>query len=150
VTDPENYPVPVLAFYGKSNSGKTKLVADLIAELSDRGARVMSVKGHLHELELDKPSEDSWHHQKAGAQTSVLATPGGWLAAHQTDERVTLDELVEEAVRRGCDALIVEGFMDAAVPKIEVTQENRDSLDVGVLADGVIAQIKRSTAQKRM
>lgn len=137
----KTYPLPILAVYGKSNSGKTTLVERLIAALSARQIRVMSVKGHLHEIDLDMVGKDSWRHQKAGAQTSVLATPGGWMAIHQTDERVTIDELAEEAVRRGCAVLVVEGFKDAPVPKLEVTVENRDELDVDEIVEGLIAQL---------
>ena len=135
------YPLPVLAVYGQSNSGKTTFAEKLIAELASRDIRVMSVKGHLHEIELDIPGKDSWRHQKAGAQVSVLATPSGWMAIHQTDERVTLPELAEEGVRRGCDVLVVEGFKDADVPKLEVTVQNRDTLDATSIAEDLIRRI---------
>ncbi|MCL2819027.1 MAG: molybdopterin-guanine dinucleotide biosynthesis protein B [Actinomycetia bacterium] len=136
-----DYPVPVLAIYGARNSGKSILTKRLVAELEDRGIRVMSVKGLLHEQELERPRMDAWRHQRSGSQVSMLTTPGGWLVDHQSDDRVSLTELAEEAERRKCEVLIVEGFEDADVPKIEVTPRNIDTYRIDQIADMLIDQI---------
>lgn len=140
--------IPVLAFYGKSNSGKTTIVERIIEELVSRGVRVASVKGHLHNLEFDVEGKDSWRHRRAGAHVSMLATSNGWMAIHGTDERVELARLADEAKRNGCEILIVEGFKEADVPKIEVTVENRDSLSITEIVDGAMAEIL--TARERL
>lgn len=140
----ERYAFPLLAFYGRSNSGKTTIVERVIAELTRRGARVASIKGHLHNLEFDVEGKDSHRHRKAGAQLSMLATPSGWMAIHNTDKRVELPIAIEEAKRSGCEVLIVEGFKEASVPKIEVTVKNRDSLDVEEIVDNLMAEIMRT------
>jgi molybdopterin-guanine dinucleotide biosynthesis protein MobB len=137
-----DYPLPVLAFYGKSNSGKTTLVERVIAGLTQRGAQVASVKGHMHELEFDVRGKDSWRHAQAGAAVSMLATPNGWMAVHKTRQRVALEVLAQEAKRCGCDVLVVEGYKDADVPSIEVTVENRDTLDVGSIVEGLLRRIE--------
>jgi molybdopterin-guanine dinucleotide biosynthesis protein MobB len=131
----------VISFYGSSNSGKTTIVEKLVQELSCRGVRVATAKGHLHELEFDHKGTDSWRHARAGAEIAMLAAPNGWMAVHQTDTRVNLDVLIGEATRNHFEVLVVEGFKDALVDKIEVTVHNRDDFNIMQLADSIQEKI---------
>ncbi|MDE8703764.1 molybdopterin-guanine dinucleotide biosynthesis protein B, partial [Adlercreutzia equolifaciens] len=72
-----NIPSPAVAIVGLHNSGKTKLIEALIAELVGRGIDVGSIKHHSHRgFDIDYPGKDSYRHRAAGASESVIAAPG--------------------------------------------------------------------------
>ncbi len=100
-------PIPVIAFVGRSRSGKTTLLEKLIPELKRRGYRVAAVKHTAHPVEPDTPGKDTYRFAQAGAGPVILAAP-----------EATLEEAL--AGIRGVDLVLVEGYKRADVPKIEV------------------------------
>lgn len=114
-------PPPALSIIGNKKSGKTTLAVALIAELTRRGRRVMSVK-HGHHFRLDRPGTDSWRHRHEGhAERVLLAGPdefalmGSWGAAGE----LPLDLLLSRHLG-GAEIVVVEGFRHAVVPRVEV------------------------------
>lgn len=101
---------------GASGSGKTTLIEALIPRLIARGLTVATVKLTHHDLDLDHKGKDSRRHREAGAGQVALIGPR---RAQVFFERpMTLDDAL--ARLEPCDLVLVEGFIDAAIPKIEV------------------------------
>ncbi|MEO7114921.1 MAG: molybdopterin-guanine dinucleotide biosynthesis protein B [Caldimonas sp.] len=110
----------VIAFCGYSGSGKTTLVEQLIARLRLAGQRVSVVKHAHHDFDIDHEGKDSWRHRQAGAYEVVVAS-GRRLAKMREYPQLaepTVDQLIAELDE--CDWVLVEGFKNAALPKIEV------------------------------
>lgn len=110
---------PVVAIYGNSDSGKTELVEELVADLIEEGLEVCTVKHSPSEFNLDEEGKDTWRHRQAGASLTVLSTD------IETDflvpKRMKLDDIrtmIEEFC--DCDVVIAEGYKDADVPKVAV------------------------------
>jgi molybdopterin-guanine dinucleotide biosynthesis protein MobB len=121
---------PIIGFCGASNSGKTTLVARVIAQLTAQGMKVAAVKHHGHPTGLVSPVEpkDTDRLQAAGAQKVVLLHPQGvWLMAGP--DLVGQDPLAAAGeFLQGHDLVILEGFKEAEAPKIEVVAPGREPI----------------------
>lgn len=100
-------PIPVIAFVGRSKSGKTTLLEKLLRELGRRGYRVAAVKHTAHPIEPDAPGKDTYRFVQAGAAQVIPAA-----------REMALGEAL--AGVRDVDLVLVEGYKRADVPKIEV------------------------------
>lgn len=110
----------VFGFAGYSGSGKTTLIEQVIPLCVGRGLRVSLIKHVHHRFDIDRPGKDSYRHREAGC-TQVLLTSGlRWALMHELrgEEEPTLDEQLK--LMAPCDLVLVEGFKDSPVPKIEV------------------------------
>jgi molybdopterin-guanine dinucleotide biosynthesis protein B len=134
---------PILGFAAWSGTGKTTLLKSLIPELRRRGIRVGLMKHAHHGFEIDHPGKDSYELRHAGA-SPVLVTSSRRRAL-VTERPEPRDPVLEEELAhfdsRGVDLILVEGFRDAAIPKIVLYRrghaEGRPSLhdeDVNVVA----------------
>jgi molybdopterin-guanine dinucleotide biosynthesis protein B len=110
----------LISVVGKKNAGKTTLVVALVKELVRRGHKVMSIKHGTHPFQVDEEGRDSWRHMhEGGAERVVMETP---------NQRVVISKITEQKSPRELAALylqdaeyvVVEGFKDSDVPKIEV------------------------------
>lgn len=148
VNRPGDLPPPSFSIIGNKKSGKTTLSVSVIAELAARGRRVMSVK-HGHHFRLDTPGTDSWRHRHEGrAERVLLAGPtefalvGDWGPEGDPSLDLLLTRHLSEA-----EIVVVEGFRDAPVPKIEIyraeaqpepvvpPEQGRDRRVLGVVTD---------------
>jgi molybdopterin-guanine dinucleotide biosynthesis protein MobB len=114
--------VPVIAFVGKSNSGKTTLIESCIRELRGRGYRVGTVK-HIREgTPVDVVGKDSWRHAQAGA-TDVVLHGGNQVALFRSfHESPSIRELQD--MIRDVDVILVEGGTDKCDARIEVSHSD--------------------------
>ena len=111
--------LPVVSIVGQGKSGKTTLIEKLIPELKSRGYRIATVK-HTHQnLELDTPGKDSWRYAQAGSDAVFLSTPKNLVLIETIEQDASIKDIAR-LISADCDILIVEGFHDAHVPKIEV------------------------------
>ncbi len=121
----------IISIAGKSNAGKTTLLVKLIAELTERGHRVGTVK-HAHDgFELDKKGKDSWRHKKAGAKATLVVTDSS-VAMVKEDTRTAREKM--EDYLGDLDLIIVEGFKRQPFPKIEIFRlqsEHKEPLCMG-------------------
>lgn len=119
---------PVLGFAAYSGTGKTTLLKKLIPLLNDKGIKIGVIKHSHHDVELDTPGKDSYELRKAGAIQTVLASPTRWSLITETPEQTepSLSEILEQLNQKQLDLILVEGFRDAAIDKIEL---NRSELD---------------------
>ena len=111
----------MVCIVGKKDSGKTATVLKLVAELRQRGHRVMTIK-HGHHFDLDRPGTDSYRHRvDGGAERVVLAGPGQfailgtWPLGQEEDPARLAARYLADA-----DIVVVEGFKRERLPKIEV------------------------------
>ena len=115
--------IPVVAFVGKSDSGKTTVVEAVVAELARRGWKVATVKHHVHDFDIDIPGKDSYRHSKAGSVVSMVSSPDKFAVIRKVDRELTLDEIA--AAAGDVDILIAEGFKRTARERIEVSRRER-------------------------
>lgn len=111
----------VVGFAGFSGAGKTTLIERLVPMLKTRGLRVSVIKHAHHGLETDRPGKDTWRHREAGAYEVLAASPERMVLQRtfeQPGER-TVHELIP-ALHPGVDWVLVEGFRDSNLLKVEV------------------------------
>lgn len=111
----------VVGFAGFSGAGKTTLIEQLVPLLKTRGLRVSVIKHAHHGLETDRPGKDTWRHREAGAYEVLAASPERLVLQRtfeQPGER-SVHELIP-ALHPGVDWVLVEGFRDSNLLKVEV------------------------------
>jgi molybdopterin-guanine dinucleotide biosynthesis protein MobB len=114
--------IPVVSFVGHSGSGKTTLLEKLIRELKRRSYRLAAIKHHHHrDLEFDVRGKDSWRLAQAGAEHVVIAGPYRVVCVRTFGEETTLEQVTTGI--RDVDLILIEGFKQADVPKIEVDRD---------------------------
>ena len=106
-----------IAIAGKSGSGKTTLLEKIIPILKNRGHRLGTVKHAHREVDIDKKGKDSWRHRQAGANATLVISPDA-IALVKDRETASLAELLPYL--SDMDLVIVEGFKQASLPKIEI------------------------------
>ena len=104
---------------GWKNSGKTGLMERLIAEFSDRGFAVSSIKHAHHTFDVDHAGKDSHRHRIAGAKEVILAsrTRVAIMQELRGADEPTLDALLARITP--VDLVLVEGYKRDRHPKIE-------------------------------
>lgn len=118
----------VIGIAGFSGSGKTTLVEQLIPLLRARGQRVSIVKHAHHSFDIDQPGKDTWRHRTAGAFEVVVASDTRLALMREFEQKAKLSvhQLIAE-LYAGVDWVLVEGFKDSDLLKVEVwrAQSNR-------------------------
>ena len=122
---PKNDKIPkVVSFIAKSGTGKTTLIVKIIKILSERGYKVSSIKHTDHDFEADISGKDSWRHKNAGAFSTMLISNGK--AAFFSDIDSSLGIEIGGIIPKyfnGSDIVIIEGFKDLNVKKIELLRK---------------------------
>jgi molybdopterin-guanine dinucleotide biosynthesis protein B len=110
----------VFGFAGYSGSGKTTLIEQLIPRFTARGLKVSLIKHTHHDFDVDQPGKDSWRHRQAGAGEVLLTCDTRWVLMHELRgaPEPTLEEQL--AVLSPCDLVLVEGFKQTPISKLEV------------------------------
>ena len=111
----------VVGFAGFSGSGKTTLVEQLIPVLKKRGQRVSVVKHAHHSFDIDHAGKDTHRHREAGAFEVVVASSQRLALMREFEQpaALTVHQLIAE-LYDGVDWVLVEGFKDSDLLKIEV------------------------------
>jgi molybdopterin-guanine dinucleotide biosynthesis protein MobB len=116
---PDRRPAAV-AFVGAHNAGKTTLISDLLPRLRAAGLAVGAIKHTSRDAEDDVPGKDSHRHAASGAKVAAFVTPG-----RTTARRFGAEESFDAVLERefsDCDLVLVEGYKDLPLPKIEVVR----------------------------
>jgi molybdopterin-guanine dinucleotide biosynthesis protein B len=113
-------PPVFIGIVGWKKSGKTTLIEHLIPLLARRGLKVMTVKHTHHDLGPLNGSTDGERHARAGAVETFVIAPDAWeiSGCRQVGPPPALAELSAHVA--SADVVIVEGFKDAPIPKIEL------------------------------
>ncbi len=110
----------VVAFCGRSGSGKTTVLTGLLTELSGRGWRVGVIKHASHHgFELDEEGKDSMKLREAGGNPAVVVSAQRVFVVEETPEEMDLLEVASRFLGR-VDIVLAEGFKKSPVPKVEV------------------------------
>lgn len=119
---------PLLGFcaFG-SGAGKTTLLTSLIPVLNTYGLRVSVIKHAHHSFDIDHPGKDSYRLREAGTVQMLLGSRYRWAlmtelsrTRDQQQEEPGLAELLPHIDPDLVDLILVEGFRNAPIPKIEI------------------------------
>lgn len=110
----------VFGIAGYSGAGKTTLIEQLLPVLTARGLKVSVIKHAHHGFDLDRPGKDSFRHREAGASEVMITSGLRWALLHEL--RDAPEPSLADYLRRfsSCDLVLVEGFKNEAIPKLEV------------------------------
>jgi len=132
-------PVPMLGFCAHgSGIGKTTLLSSLIPVLKLHGLRISVIKHAHHTFDIDHPGKDSYRLREAGAVQVLLGSRRRWALMTELSHigpeapEPRLAEFMEHMDASLADLIVVEGFKQEPIPKIEVC---RPSLNTPLLAD---------------
>ncbi len=131
--------LPIISFVGKSGTGKTTFLEQVVAELKRRGRRVAVIKHDVHGFEIDRPGKDSWRYAQAGADAVIISSPDRFALIQRVPRERTVDEL---AALVECDVEIVltEGYKRGPKPKVEISRA-AVSQDLLCSADELVALV---------
>ncbi|MCE8009217.1 molybdopterin-guanine dinucleotide biosynthesis protein B [Aestuariivita sp.] len=104
---------------GWKNAGKTGLMERLVAEITNRGITVSTVKHAHHTFDVDHPGKDSHRHRVAGATEVLLASRNRFALMHElrAEDEPTLEALLPKLAP--VDLVLIEGYKRDTHPKVE-------------------------------
>ncbi len=118
---------PALSIIGWSGVGKTTLVERLVPELRAQGLRVGVVKHSSDAHPLHRADSDTARFERGGAELVAFATPAGvQLTVNEDPEKALLPLL--ERFADAVDLVLVEGWKEGPLPKLEVWREGHGPL----------------------
>jgi molybdopterin molybdotransferase len=112
-------PTPVVSIVGKSQSGKTTLMEQLIAEFKRRECRVAALKHSRGDMDIDRPGKDTWRFAQAGSDAVVISSPDRLALMRRLDRNLDVEDIIP-LLGAHFDLILVEGFRKSNLPKIEV------------------------------
>ncbi|MFO7773821.1 MAG: molybdopterin-guanine dinucleotide biosynthesis protein B [Dehalococcoidia bacterium] len=115
--------VPIVSIVGKSGSGKTVLMEQLIAEFKRRGFKVAALKHSRGGIEMDYRGKDSWRYAQAGSDAVLVSSPGKLVYIKKLDHELNMEEIMP-ILDQEFDLVLVEGFQKSRIPKIEVHRKD--------------------------
>ncbi|MBA3034439.1 MAG: molybdopterin-guanine dinucleotide biosynthesis protein B [Gammaproteobacteria bacterium] len=107
-------------FAGYSGAGKTTLIEQLIPRFKARGLSVSLIKHTHHNFDVDHPGKDSYRHRAAGAGEVLLTCDTRWVLMHELQGQPEPSLQDQLGVLSPCDLVLVEGFKQTTIPKLEV------------------------------
>ena len=122
--------VPIITFVGKSGTGKTTLLEQLIPMLKARGLRLAVLKHDAHHFEMDKPGKDTYRFTAAGADVVTISNAEKFAMIEQPPEELSLRAIISRLPQ--VDLVLTEGYKKSRYPKIEI---HRAELHRPLLAD---------------
>jgi molybdopterin molybdotransferase len=111
--------LPIVSIVGKSQSGKTMLMEQLIAEFKRRGYKIAALKHSRGGIEIDHPGKDSWRFSQAGSDAVLISSPDKLAFFKNLNHDLDIEEIVS-IVGPEFDLILVEGFKKSKIPKVEV------------------------------
>jgi molybdopterin-guanine dinucleotide biosynthesis protein B len=112
-------PAPIVAFVGRSESGKTTYIEKLLPELKRRGFRVATVKHVPQHFHAHVPAKDTERHLAAGADATIASTGDALILTKPFVSEAPFEE-IGRLLGDEYDIILAEGFKGSGVPKIEV------------------------------
>lgn len=135
-------PHRIIGIVGWKNSGKTRMVAALVRELTARGRTVSTVKHAHHSFDIDREGADSWQHRQAGAREVAVVSARRWALMHESPPDAPEPPLSAILDRLSpCDIVIVEGYKRDRHDKIEVRRSVAADTDRLAESDDTVVAI---------
>lgn len=130
----------IFSIVGNSNSGKTRLLRQLIPELKRRGHSVAVIKHCAHGFTFDPEGKDSWQFMEAGSDGVAMISQDGLAILQRKMDKNDFHKIAAEYFK-GVDYILVEGGRkDRNIKKIEVLQEGIAE-KVGCSLDELVAVV---------
>ncbi len=109
----------VFGFYGKTNTGKTKLIEKIVENLTQDNYKVATIKKTDKKIGIDTEGKDTWKHTRAGAELVVFSSPV------ETDiivkKNIPVKEIIQYISEFGIyDVILIEGATDPDISKIRL------------------------------
>lgn len=113
-------PMKIFGIAGHSGMGKTTLLERLVPELGARGLVISLIKHSHKRIDVDRPDKDSYRLRESGCKEVLLLGQERWALMHELRgaDEPPLDYLLSRMQR--CDLVLVEGFKNGNLPKLEV------------------------------
>ncbi len=121
------FSVPLIGFATYSGTGKTTLLCNIIPLLKQKGIRVGIIKHTHHGFGIDHPQKDSCKLRESGAKKIVVSskTRTAIIIEHPDNEKEPeLEDALKNIRTKDLDLILVEGFKQAQIPKIELHRKN--------------------------
>lgn len=121
-----------------SNAGKTTVITQLLPALAKHDIRISVIKHAHHKFDIDHPGKDSYNIREAGAVQTLIASGKRWALMTEMERtpddqgEADLDALLAQLDSSYADLILVEGFKQAQISKIEI---HRPSLGLPLLAE---------------
>lgn len=109
---------PIITFVGKSGTGKTTFLEQLIPELKRRGLRLAVLKHDAHHFEMDKPGKDTYRFTAAGADVVTISNAEKFAMIEQPQQELDVADIVSRLPQ--VDIVLTEGYKKSHYPKIEI------------------------------
>ena len=125
----------IFGIYGKSDTGKTTLIVEIIKRLTKEGYKIASVKISDKKINIDKKDKDTWKHSQAGSNLVVLSS------LNNTDflfkKNLEEDEIINKISKfDDYNLIIVEGAKNSKIPKIRLGSiKERDNTILDYIGD---------------
>lgn len=110
----------IISIIGLKNAGKTTLLVALAREFHRQGKRVATIKHASHPASLDQGGTDSYRHFHEGLADAVLIASPSIRAIFERRDDDTDPETLARTYFPDRDLVLVEGFKQAPIPKIEI------------------------------
>lgn len=110
--------VPIITFVGKSGTGKTTLLEQLIPMLKAHGLRLAVLKHDAHHFEMDKPGKDTYRFTAAGADVVTISNAEKFAMIEQPPQELSLRDIITRLPH--VDLVLTEGYKKSRYPKIEI------------------------------
>lgn len=143
----------VFGVIGKSGSGKTTLIEAMLPWFAERKLEVAVIKHSHHQLSFEPPHKDSARFRAAGAREVIVASPFQYAVFHALHDQPepNLFELIDRLAP--VDLVLVEGYRQAAISRLEVHRPSRGIDPVydenqGVIAIATDQQLESCTLQQ--
>ena len=109
----------VFGVYGESKSGKTRLIVDIIKQLTKEGFKIASVKISDKKIDIDTKTKDTWKFAEAGSHLVVLSSTDetDFLLKNKLSTQKIIDKIYFIS---NFDLIIIEGVNDDFTPKIKL------------------------------
>lgn len=108
-----------LGIYGKSNTGKTTLIVNIIKQLKKEGLNVATIKITDKNIGMDTNEKDTWKYNKAGSELVVFSSPIETDFLHL--KGIETNNILDYIEKFGeYDLVIIEGARDKNIPKIRL------------------------------
>ena len=116
---------PVIGFAAWSGTGKTTLLVQVLPLLKQHGLRVAMIKHAHHAFDIDQPGKDSFELRKAGASPMVISSSRriAIMIDREEETEPDLQDLLHRIAADTVDLVLVEGFKQSALPKIELHRQ---------------------------